>query len=167
MNNPKISIAQNPNGMLDQGDQKEHNFFLKCSCWFIQILDWGLLLALILVFIKGLKIAPKISIAFAVIHFIYIITELLTPTGKYLCNKSSDEDMRQKMGRYFRTPPKIIFHCECYHNEIIHYTTTDKLGRVQHHTRTEKVITYKEDYENEIDRFYARNRYKDIFLEFK
>ena len=201
--------------MLYQGEQKEHNFYWKCCCWFLQILDWVLLLTLIIVLIQRSKIAPKISIVFGLIHFIYIIIEIFSPTGKYICHKSSDEDMYQKMGQYFRTPPKIIFYCECYHNEEIKYTTKDKLGRVQQHTRTEKVVTFSDkydmpyyserdvsglfylncdkaiaqkkiyiklkvkeeinfadpisimDYQNEIDKFYARNRYRDEYCEFK
>ena len=49
------------------------------------------------------------SVAFGLIHFIYIIVEIFSPTGKYLCHKSSGEGMHEKMGRYFRNPPIIKF----------------------------------------------------------
>ena len=175
----------------------------------------GIIFVLIILIYKSSKLVPKISIAFAIIHFIYTLLEILSPDGKYLCNKNSSEDMYQKMGKYFKKEQKIIFSCECYRGEQKHYTTTDKLGRAQLHTKTVKVITYTENYEmtsyserdvsglfylnydkamakqkrfiklklkeeinfadpisimdyhNEIEKFYARNRYKDIYLEFK
>ena len=40
MNQGNAPVTQNPPGMLDQGEQKEHNFYWKCSCWFFQVLDW-------------------------------------------------------------------------------------------------------------------------------
>ena len=214
MNQGNAPITQNPPGMLDQGDQKEHNFYWKCSCWFLQVVDWSLLSALIIVIILRPEFIKKMSVAFGIIHFIYILVEIFSPTGKYICHKSSDIGMNEKMGRYFRTAPKIIFHCECYHNEIHYYTTKDKFGNVHQHYKTIKVITFEQDYEmpyyserdisglfylncdeaivkkkvyiklkvkeeinfadaisimdyqNEIDKFYALNRYKDEFFEF-
>ena len=215
MNQGNAPVTQNPPGMLDQGEQKEHNFYWKCSCWFFQVLDWMLLSALIIIIILRPEFIKIISIAFGIIHFIYILVEIFSPTGKYLCRKSSGEGMKEKMRRYFKTLPKIIFHGECYHNEHKFYTTTDKLGRVQQHHKTVKVVTFIDDYEmpyyserdvsglfylncdeakakkkayiklklkeeinfadaisimdyqNEIDKFYARNRYKDDFFEFE
>ena len=215
MNQGNEPITQNPPGMLDQGEQKEHNFYWKCSCWFLQVVDWILLSALIIVIILRPELVKKMSVAFGIFHFIYIMVEIFSPTGKYLCHKSSGEGMYEKMGRYFKNIPKIIFHCDCYHNEINYYTTTDKLGRVHQHHETVKVITFTEDYEmpyysvrdvsglfylncdqaiakkklyiklkvkeeinfadaisimdyqNEIDKFYARNRYRDDYFEFQ
>ena len=204
----------NPPEMLDQGDQKEHNFGWKCCCWFFQIVDLLSLLALIIVIIEFPKFTIKISIGFAIIHIIYILVEILSPTGKYICNKNSGQGIYENMGRYFRALPEIIFHGVCYHNEIIHYTKKDKLGIPHQYTKTKKVITYEPeekmpyysvrdvsglfylncdkaiaikksfiklkvkeeinfadpisimDYQNEIDLFYANNRYKDKFFEF-
>ena len=215
MNHGNAPITENPPGMLDQGEQKEHNFYWKCCCWFLQVVDWILLSALIIIIILRPEFTKKISIAFGIIHFIYILVEIFSPTGKYLCHKRSGEGMHENMRRYFKTIPKIIFHCECYHNEIKYYTTTDKFGNVHQHHKTVKVVTYEEDYEmpyyserdvsglfylncdeakakkkayiklklkeeinfadaisimdyqNEIDKFYARNRYKDDFFEFE
>jgi hypothetical protein len=131
------------------------------------------------------------------------MVEIVSPTGKYICHKNSGEGMHQKMGRYFRTAPKIIFHCECYHNEI-----------KNNDSKTKKVVTYTENYEmpyyserdvsglfylncdqaiakkkvyikikvieeinfadaisimdyhDEIDKIYARNRYRDVYFDF-
>ena len=50
------------------------------------------------------------------------------------------------MGRHFRTPPEIIFHCECYHYETrVHYTKDSKGHRHAHKTRV-RVTTYTETY---------------------
>ena len=46
------------------------------------------------------------------------------------------------MSIYFRTPPIISWSCECYHYETHHYTTTNDRGEIEHHTTTEKVVTY-------------------------
>ena len=50
------------------------------------------------------------------------------------------------MGRNFRTPPEIHFHCECYHYETRTYYTKDKNGHRHKHTRRERVTTYTETY---------------------
>jgi hypothetical protein len=215
MNQGNASINQNPHGMIDQGEQKDDDFYWKCSCWFFQVIDWILLSILIIVIILSSKYIVIMSLAFGIIHFIYIMVEIFSPTGKYLCHKSSGEGMYEKMGRYFRAAPKIIFHYECYHNEINSYTTTDKFGRVHQHHETIKVVTFKEDYEmpyyserdvsglfylncdeaiakkkvyiklkvkeeinfadsisimdyhDEIDKIYARNRYRDVYFDFQ
>ena len=130
----------NSPAILDQGDQKEHNFGWKCCCWFFQIVDWLSLLALIIVIIKFPKLTIKISIGFAII---YILVEILSPTGKYICIKYSGQGIYENMGRYFRTLPEIIFHGVCYHNEIIHYTKREKFGIPHQCTKTKKVITFE------------------------
>ena len=143
MNHANPAIIQNPPEMLDQGDQKEHNFGWKCCCWFFQIVDWLSLLALIIVIIKFPKFIIKISIVFAIIHIIYILVEISSPTGKYIYNKKSGKDIYKDMGRYFKEPPEIIFKGVCYHNEIIKKTKKDKFGIPHKYTETKKVITHK------------------------
>ena len=83
------------------------------------------------------------SIAFIIIHFIYILVEIFSPTGKYICNKISGKVMHEKTGRYFRTAPDIIFHGVCYHNEIIYYTKKDKFGIPHQYKKTKKVVTFE------------------------
>ena len=50
------------------------------------------------------------------------------------------------MGTFFRSPPSIIFDCQCYHYEIVHYSTRDSKGNEHYHTRHDKVVTYTESY---------------------
>ena len=61
MNKP---VAQNPPGMLDQGEQKEHNCCFNFFCWFFQIGVWLAIAALIAVFIMKSEesIKPKIHL---------------------------------------------------------------------------------------------------------
>ena len=215
MNQGNASFTENPPGMLDQGEQKDDDFNWKLICWLIQVLDWILLSILIIVIILSSEFIVIMSLAFGIFHFIYILVEIFSPTGKYICHKSSGEGMYEKMGRYFRTPPKIKFHCECYHNVEKKSIKTDKSGRVHQKIKTKKEVSYREDYEmpyyserdvsglfylncdkaiakkkvyiklkvkeeinfadaisiidyqNEIDNFYARNRYRDAYLDFK
>ena len=141
-------VQQNPPGMLDQGEQKEHNCLFHFSCWFFQIAVWIGIGVDIFLLIKYQNEEIEIGAGgLGFCYLIYLILEFCSPTSKYLCHKSSDQGMYQKMGIHFRTPPEIKFHCECYHYETIHYTTRDKDGKVQHHTRTEKRVTYSETYD--------------------
>jgi hypothetical protein len=84
--------------------------------------------------------------AFGVCYLVYIILEFCSPTSRYLCHKSSDQGMYEKMGRNFQTPPEIRFHCECYHYETRHHTRTNKDGKTEHYTTRERVTTYTETY---------------------
>ena len=140
-------VAQNPPGMLDQGEQKEHNCLYHFFCWFFQIAVWaGIGVDIFLILKYGEQEVEIGAGGLGAAYLIYLILEFCSPTSKYLCNKSSDQGMYQKMGVHFRTPPEIKFHCECYHYETQHYTTRDKDGHVQHHTRTVKRVTYTETY---------------------
>ena len=85
-------------------------------------------------------------VLFGVIYLIYLILEFCSPTSRYLCHKSSDQGMYSKMGRNFRTPPEICFHCECYHYVNVTYYTRDKNGHRHRHTRREKRVSYRENY---------------------
>ena len=142
-------VAQNPPGMLDQGEQKEHNCVFHFFCWFFQIGVWlGIGANIALIFIKSIDENTRYGAygGLGFFYFVYLILEFCSPTSKYLCNKSTDQGMYEKMGIHFRTPPEIRFHCECYHYRTVHYTTRDKDGHVHHHTRQEKVVTYTETY---------------------
>ena len=85
-------------------------------------------------------------ILFGILYLIYLILEFCSPTSRYLCHKSSDQRMYSKMGRNFRTPPEICFHCECYHYINVTYYTRDKNGHRHRHTRREKRVSYRENY---------------------
>ena len=138
-------VGQNPPGMLDQGSQTEHTCCWKFSCWFFQILCWVTLIGgLVMLFQDSSNTA--VFGGFGTCYLIYIILEFCSPTSRYLCHKSSDEGMYQKMGRNFQTPPEIRFHCECYHYETRHHTRTNKDGKTEHYTTRERVTTYTETY---------------------
>ena len=137
-------VGQNPPGMLDQGSQTEHACCWKFSCWTFQILCWVTLIAGIVVVIRDSESTAVFS-GFGVCYVIYIILEFCSPTSRYLCHKSSDQGMYDKMGINFRTPPEIRFHCDCYHYETRHHTRT-KDGKTEHYTTRERVTTYSETY---------------------
>ena len=140
-------VAQNPPGMLDQGEQKEHNCCYHFFCWFFQIAVWGLIAAVLVFYFIGTEEQWQYyAYGLGVAYLVYLILEFCSPTSKYLCNKSSDQGMYEKMGRHFRTPPEILFNCECYHYEIRHHTSRDKNGHVRHYTTRERVVTYRETY---------------------
>lgn len=142
MNSP---INNNPPGMLDQGSQKEHNCCYITFCWIFQILCWGSLIGSLVMYAQDPD-SPGIFASFGTCYFIYAILEFCSPTSRYLCNKSSDQGMYEKMGRNFKTPPEIRFHCECYHYETRHHTRTNKDGKKEHYTTRERVTTYTETY---------------------
>ena len=138
-------VGQNPPGMLDQGSQKEKNCCYNTACAIFQVLCWGSLVTSVLMSMNNNE-NYYIWASFGVCYLIYIILEFCSPTAKYLCNKSSDQGIYQKMGRHFQTPPEIHFHCECYHYETrVHYST-DKDGHRHRHTERVKITTYTETY---------------------
>ena len=217
MSQAYTAVPQNPPGMLDQGVQKEDNCCYNTFCWIFQIAIWGFIgtiIAFLIIGIKNQQTFNGLLYGCGGVYLIYIILEFCSPTSKYLCNKSSDQGMYEKMGSHFRTPPEIQFHCECYHYEIRHRTRTDSEGRTEHYTTTERVVTYREtysmpyyserdvsglfylncdaayiqrkfyiklelkeeinfadaisymDYEFEKDKFWARNRFRDVHFDF-
>ena len=54
--------------------------------------------------------------------------------------------MYETMGTFFSAPPSIIFDCQCFHYEIVHYSSRDEKGNTSYHTRHNKVVTYSESY---------------------
>ena len=138
--------SQNPPGMLDQGEQKENNCVYHFFCWFFQIGVWIAIGVEIYLAIASSDNVKNGAWALGFCYVVYLILEFLSPTARYLMNKSDDKGMYEKMGIHFRTPPVISFHCECYHYETHHYTTRDKQGHVHHHTRRVRRTTYTETY---------------------
>ena len=132
-------------GMLDQGSQKEGNCCYNTICWTIQIACWATLILSIVMYTKDPS-STDCLIIFGILYVFYLSLEFCSPTSRYLCNKSSDQGMYEKMGRNFRTPPVICFHCECYHYVTVTYYTRDKNGHRHRHTRREKRVTYRETY---------------------
>jgi hypothetical protein len=136
-------VGQNPPGMLDQGVQKERKCCWKVLGWCFQIGTWATLIMSIA--LSGDN-GSGIFAVFFIFYLAYMVIEFCSPTARYLCHKSSDQGMYQKMGRNFQTPPEICFHCECYHYVDVEYYTTDKDGNKHRHTRKEKRVTYTERY---------------------
>ena len=146
-NNINPITAPNPPGMLPQGSQKENTCCITAACWIFQILSWiSLVLCGILISKDGGTNKDEIFVLFGVIYAIYITLEFCSPTSKYLCHKSSNEGIYQRMGMHFQTPPEIIFYCECYHYERRTHYSRDSKGRRHKHTSRVKVTTYTETY---------------------
>ena len=120
----------------------------KICCWVFSVTTW-ISFAFSLYFLN-LDFKHESSNAcyiFLVISYIiYIIMEFCSSTSKYLRNKKTGQEMYETMGTFFSAPPSIIFECQCYHNEIVHYTTRDEKGNTHYETRTERVVTYSETY---------------------
>ena len=96
--------------------------------WIFQILCWASLIFSLVIYI-GDNEQVGIFGAFGACYIVYIILEFCSPTSRYLCNKSSDQGMYEKMGRNFQTPPEIRFYCECYHYENVVHTRTNSEGK--------------------------------------
>ena len=139
------AVQNQPPGMLDQGSQKENNCCYITGCWIAQIACWASLVASLIIYI-GNKDNIGIFGLFGFCYIVYIILEFCSPTSRYLCNKSSDKGMYEKMGINFQTPPEIRFHCECYHYVTRHHYRTNKDGKREHYTTREKEVTYRETY---------------------
>ena len=116
----------------------------KIWCWFIMLLLWLSILLIIIAFTyrtveRGFAI---ILILFS--YFGYIITNSSSSTCKYLFNKHKTESIHELMKRNFSSPPKLIFHVECYHYETRTTTSTDSDGNSKTESKEEKVVTYTE-----------------------
>ena len=105
--------------------------------WIFSLSTWALII-LSLVFREN----PAFIASAIIAYIIYIIIEFCSPISRYLRNKNNSQGIYKKMSIYFRTPPIISWSCECYHYETHHYTTTNDKGEIEHHTTTEKVVTY-------------------------
>ena len=135
---------QSPPGMLDQGVQKEQNTCYTVGCWIATICVWASIAVSLYFYISEGKV--EIFGALGFFYIVYLVLEFCSTTSRYLCNKSTDQGMYEQMGRNFQTPPEIRFHCECYHYETRHHTRTNKDGKTEHYTTTEKIVTYTEVY---------------------
>ena len=136
---------QDSSEMLDQGPQNEKGKCYLATCWIFQLFTWGCLATSLYFFLTQQKWA--IFIAVGVCYLIYIILEFRSVTAKYLCNKSSDQGLFDKMGKYFQAGPVISFWCECFHYEkTITYEVDSKGNLVKKESSPKKVVTYTETY---------------------
>ena len=134
--------------MLNQGVQNENTCCFSCSSWAIQIITWFMLFNIILSFsgiysFSGSDSDIVVSLAigsFIFVYIIYLVFELkFSPTAKYLCNKNTDEDVYQNLGKFFRTPPEIKISCQCFHVKINIWGSSDNIIVVP-----ERKVTYSE-----------------------
>ena len=141
-----VQVEKTPSDISEQGSQKEKkNCCYKTACWIFQVLSWASLGVSLYFFLTQKNMAPIFS-SFGVCYIVYIILEFCSPSAKYICNKSSNQGMYEKMGKHFMTPPVINFKCECYHFETKQHYRTDVEGRREYYTTTETITTYRETY---------------------
>ena len=117
-------------------------------CWVFSLTTWtSFVFSLHYLTLEYKHENSNISYVLLIISYlIYIILEFCSTTSKYLRNKKSGQEMYETMGTFFRSPPAITFDCQCYHYNIVHYSTRDSKGNHHYHTRHEKIITYTESY---------------------
>ena len=108
--------------------------------WIFQVTTW---IFLILSFISKFG-QPAFFVPAFMFYFVYYIIEFCSPTASYLCNKSTAIGMYEKMLQYFRTPPVIRWHCECFHYEPRVHTRTNSRGETEYYTTQEKVVTHRD-----------------------
>ena len=120
----------------------------KVLCWIFTITTWISLAFSIYFFNLDYK-HDNSNICYIILvisYLIYIILEFCSTTSKYLRNKKSGQEMYETMGTFFSAPPSIIFDCQCFHYEIVHYSSRDEKGNTSYRTRHNKVVTYSESY---------------------
>ena len=149
MNHNYTQLPQN-NYNSSKDEEKDNTACCNCFCWILSFIIWISMISSLFFTntedYKNIENRNLSYIIFGISYFLYIVFECCSPTAKYLINKKSGEEMYDKMGSLFRAPPTITFNCQCYHYEIIHFTTKDKDGNIRHRTRREKIISYSESY---------------------
>ena len=78
-------------------------------CWIFQILVWICLIWMIVDYSRDNSDLSASLILFLVCYAVYIILEFCSSTAKYLCHKTTEEGIYQKIGRYYRTHPVLNF----------------------------------------------------------
>ena len=93
-----VQVEKTPSDISEQGSQKEKkNCCYKTACWIFQVLSWASLGVSLYFFLTQKNMAPIFS-SFGVCYIVYIILEFCSPSSKYICNKSSNQGMYEKMG---------------------------------------------------------------------
>ena len=126
---------------------EDNDLYSAIFYWICQVLIWILLLVAVIVNFLDIEKKYRLLLiaVFFIAYFIYLILELVSSTGKYLCNKKNEEGMYSRMGIFYKTPPEIKFYCECYHIEIRTYRTIEK-GIPTTKSIRRKIISYSEEY---------------------
>ena len=127
-------------------DSQCYNVF----CWIFQILTWVMLIWMIVTLAKDTSKNGYSILCFGLSYFVYIILEFCSSVAKYICNKTTEVGIYQKMGSYYRAYPVFKFYCECYHYETRRRTVRSrgKKGRTRTRTVTKRVrvTTHRETY---------------------
>ena len=100
-------------------------------CWIIQILVWLFLIFTIVFFVADVSAKIPVLILFIAFYIAYISLEFCSMVCKYLCNKTSENGIYQKISSYYRSYPVFQFYCECYHYELRKRTV-----RIRHKGKT-------------------------------
>ena len=140
-------VSQSPPRMLIQGEQMVVMDGQYYACWIFQVIIWIVIALTVYFIITKHKAKIIVLVACIIIYLIYLCLEFQSSASNYLLNKSSTQGIYEKMGNYFRTPPKIQFICECYHYEIKGENTL-KINEVSISTpNKEKVVTFDETFD--------------------
>ena len=119
-------------------------------CWIIQILVWLFLIFTIVFFVADVSAKIPVLILFIAFYIAYISLEFCSMVCKYLCNKTSENGIYQKISSYYRSYPVFQFYCECYHYELRKSTVrTRHKGKTRTRTVTKRVrvTTHRERYD--------------------
>ena len=150
MNNNYTKLPQINDRSSKKEEEEESKNCCTCIYWLLSFIIWtSLISSLYLLNTDNFKNRDNENISYIVLgisYFLYLALQCCSPTAQYLRHKKSGEEMYDKMGSLFKTHPNVTFHCQCFHYEIIHYTSRDKDGTTHHHTSREKRITYSESY---------------------
>ena len=95
-------------------------------CWIFQVFVWIMLIITIVSFIADISAKTVFLVLFFVFYIVYIILEFCSSSAKYLCGKTTEAGIYQKIGTYYRTYPVFKFYCECYHYETRRHTVRTK-----------------------------------------
>ena len=87
-------------------------------CWIIQILVWLFLILTIVFFVEDVSAKIPVLILFIAFYIAYITLEFCSMVCEYLCHKTSENGIYQKISSYYRSYPVFQFYCECYHYEL-------------------------------------------------
>ena len=132
---------------ITKNDETKEGQSFFYTLWIFQTIIWLSIIAIIVGKIINNKYVLIIGfIFFGITYPIYIIIQFCSTTCQYLKNINTDQNMYEKMGRLFITPPVINFYAECYHYVTHHYTTRDKKGHTHRRSTTRKVVTYRDSY---------------------
>ena len=118
-------------------------------CWIFQVFVWIMLIITIVSFIADISAKTVFLVLFFVFYIVYIILEFCSSSAKYLCGKTTEAGIYQKIGTYYRTYPVFKFYCECYHYETRRHTVrTRHKGKTRTRTVTKRVrvTTHRETY---------------------